>query len=300
MSDKIKQIPFFFVYFLPIDHFKNLDAKYKQLPHSVSNIVQRDIKYKIIYFKNICYNITKANFYSHTFPAQIYHVFFSASILHDKQISFTINYIQDNHTSGGYNKNGTHIDQDQDQDQDQDDHSVIFTPFIIHDQSQLPLLNNFSASFHFPSIRYHNMKMYFSRTLLTNPYIPFDIFLITYFLHNNIDTLTRNVLIEAKTIHTKVLYENIDRYDSLIKVDYIDNMVDSFVNHDTSVVVRKLLSFKYTWTYYSFCLFFLNHYPKLLEEHGLSNIFCLYIQSSPDERNTDLINQIYYILFTNI
>jgi hypothetical protein len=50
ISKKIKQIPMYFLYFLPIDTFINLDKEYKVLPMTNSNLVQREIKYKLIYF----------------------------------------------------------------------------------------------------------------------------------------------------------------------------------------------------------------------------------------------------------
>ena len=48
ISNRIKNIPLFFIHFNPIDHFKNLDKNYKLLPLSTSNLIQREIKYKII------------------------------------------------------------------------------------------------------------------------------------------------------------------------------------------------------------------------------------------------------------
>lgn len=274
ISDKIKQLPLYFIHFLPIDHFKNLDSKYKQLPHSSSNTIQREIKYKIIYFKETCSNITSAVFNSQTFPKSLYHVFLSASILHDKQISFTIDYADD----------------------------PMFTPFIHHDHCRLPLLNNFSSSFHFPSIRFHNMKLYFSRKLLFNPYIPFEVFFITYLLHYNVDILTHRVMLHIKDSFRETQCKKIKQHcDSLnlININYIENKMDSFVNHDASYVINQLLLSKYSWTYYSFCLFFRIHYPKLLYEYALYDLFESYIQSPYDERNSNLITDTYNILFTN-
>jgi len=273
ISDKIKQLPLYFIHFLPIDRFKNLDGKYKQLPNSLSSTIQREIKYKIVQFKETCSNITCALFDSQTFPKSVYHVFLSASILHDKQISFTINSADD----------------------------PMFTPFIQHDHSRLPLLNNFSSSFHFPSIRFHNMKLYFSRKLLFNPYIPFEIFLITYILHYNVDIITPHMMLHIKDSFRGTLCTNFKHDDSLnlTNINYIENKMDSFVNHDASYVINHLLLSKYSWTYYSFCVFFRIHYPKLLHEYALHDLFESYIQSPYDERNSNLITDIYNILFTN-
>ena len=76
ISKKIKQIPMYFLYFLPIDTFINLDKEYKVLPMTNSNLVQREIKYKLIYFdknkntdlysNNICSSLPS------TFPKSIY------------------------------------------------------------------------------------------------------------------------------------------------------------------------------------------------------------------------------------
>ena len=273
ISDKIKQIPLYFIHFFPIDRFKNLDGNYKQLPVSSSNTVQREIKYKIAYFKDTCSNTEQVLFNSRSFPQSLYHVFVSASILHEKQISFTIDSMDD----------------------------PMFTPFIQHDHSRLPLLNNFSSSFHFPSIRFHNMKLYFPRKLLFNPYIPFEVFCITYLLHHNVDTITLDIMSIVRESFRKTLCKNIKHDNSLnlIQMNYLENMMDSFVNHDASYVINHLLLSKYTWTYYSFCLFFRIHYHKLLYEYALHELFESYVQSPYDERNSNLITDIYNILFTN-
>lgn len=282
VSDKIKQIPLYFIYFFPVDQFKNLDGKYKQLPHSSSNAIQREIKYKIVSFKNTCSNIAQVRFDSQTFPISLYHVFVSASILHEKQISFTIDSMVD------YTLDTM------------DD--VLLTPFIQHDNSRLPLLNNFSSSFYFPIIRLHNMKLYFSRKLLFNPYIPFELYLITYLLHNNIDTLTPHVILHVKTSFHNTLCKHFEPTESfiLIQMDYIGHKMNSFANRDVSHIISHLLLSKYTWTYYSFCMFFRIHYSKQLMEYALHDLLESYIQSSYDERNPRLITDIYNILFTNI
>ena len=51
ISNRIKKIPFYYLHFLPISRFKNLDEQYKLLPISKSNLVQREIKHKIVYFQ---------------------------------------------------------------------------------------------------------------------------------------------------------------------------------------------------------------------------------------------------------
>lgn len=274
ISDKIKRIPLYFVHFFPIDRFKNLDSNYKHLPVSSSNTVQREIKYKIIYFKDIDSNITPVLFNSSSFSKALYHVFVSASILHEKHISFTIHSTED----------------------------PVFASFIQHDHSKLPLLNNFSLSFHFPSIRFHNMKLYFSRDLLTNPYIPFEVFLITYLLHNNVGILTPDIVsnVQMSFRDTLCKYMKSDEFSHFIQTKYIENKMDSFVNHDASYIINHLLISKYTWTYYSLCLYFRIHHKDLLHEYTLCDLFEDYIQAPYEERNLNIITDIYNILFTNI
>ena len=51
ISNRIKKIPFYYLHFLPICSFKNLDEHYKLLPISKSNLIQREIKHKLIYFQ---------------------------------------------------------------------------------------------------------------------------------------------------------------------------------------------------------------------------------------------------------
>ena len=55
ISNKIKNIPYFFIYFNSINSYKNLNKNYKILPESKSNVIQREIKYKIVtHINNNC------------------------------------------------------------------------------------------------------------------------------------------------------------------------------------------------------------------------------------------------------
>ena len=52
ISNKIRNIPLFLSYFLPIIESINLDENYNVLTDSISNSIQREIKYKLIQFPN--------------------------------------------------------------------------------------------------------------------------------------------------------------------------------------------------------------------------------------------------------
>ena len=52
ISNKIRNIPLFLSYFLPIIEYTNLDENYNVLTDSISNSIQREIKYKLIQFPN--------------------------------------------------------------------------------------------------------------------------------------------------------------------------------------------------------------------------------------------------------
>lgn len=258
ISKKIKQIPMYFLYFLPIDTFTNLDKEYKVLPMTNSNLVQREIKYKLIYFdknkdtdlysNNICFSLPS------TFPKSIYHIFYSCSILHKHDISFTLS---------------SH-------------------PFVSH-SGNLVQLSDFSYSFYFPLIQRHNLKLYFSPVLLQNPYISFDVFVITYLIHHPIECLRKE-----DTDHILELFTN---SREKIEINTFDHHIAYFHNYNSEQVIQYLFQFKYSWTYYSLCYFFVIHYPDLLEHFSLYNLFYTYIHSSFKERRDDLLGDIHAIVF---
>ena len=89
ISDRIKNIPMYFLYFVTIDSFKNLDEHYKVLPISNSSLVQREIRHKIIYIDKYV-DIGKNGFYTEfatNFAKYIYHIFHACSILHENMIN---------------------------------------------------------------------------------------------------------------------------------------------------------------------------------------------------------------------
>ena len=74
-------------------------------------------------------------------------------------------------------------------------------------------------------------------------------------------------------------------------------MMAYFYDYNSVQIIKYLLQFKNTWTYYSICSFFLFHYSDLLKHFSLHQLFHTYIHSSFKERNTHLIQDIHDILF---
>jgi hypothetical protein len=257
ISKKIQKIPLFFIHFLPIDNFKNMDKHYKLLPESNSNIVQREIKYKLIQYgnyvnKNIDYSPV---FSKDNFSKSLYHIFYSCSLLHKHDMSFTLST----------------------------------QPFITCDDTRLPILHDFSYSFYFPSIHMDNLKMYFSSTLLQNTYISIDIFIITYLLQHPTDCLCHTDTDDIVELFTE-RREKIDKKN-------IYNHISYFHNYNSQQIIQYLLQFKYTWTYYSLCYYFIIQYPDLLKHFSLYESFHTYIHSSFKERHSDIVQMIHRSLF---
>jgi len=272
ISEKIKKISMFFLYFNTIKNVKCLDEDYRKIvDEQLTNI-----KYKILHFYDECRGgrVVNSVFQSPKFGKSIYHLFYSANILHDNQMSFTMVHFSDD---------------DDDDDDDHDDSNIVCSPFVIQENNSFPLLNNFSNSFFFPIINLRNAKLYFSRSLLTNPYICIDVFLITYLLHLNIDVFTRDHMIEVYELYIK------DR--CLTDKELIITSLEYFIDYNRNEVVKYLLQFKYTWTYYSFFYFFILYYPEQLRVNGLYEMFLKYIHTSLVERNTNIVKDIHDLLF---
>jgi hypothetical protein len=262
ISKKIKQIPMYFLYFLPIDTFKNLDNEYKVLPMTNSNLVQREIKYKLVYFDKDKNRNKEIDLYSNniweslpsTFAKSIYHIFYSCFILHKHDISFTLSS----------------------------------QPFVSHG-GNLPQLTDFSYSFYFPVIQTHNLKLYFSPVLLQNPYVSFDVFVITYLIHHPIECLCEEDTDRILELFTKTREK--------IELNTFKNIISYFHKYNSIQVIQYLFQFKYAWTYYSLCYFFIIHYPDLLEHFSLYNLFHTYIHSSFKERHAELLADIHMAVF---
>lgn len=270
ISEKIKKISMFFLYFNTIKNVKCLDEDYRKIVDEQPT----NIKYKILHFYDECRGgrVVNSVFQSPKFGKSIYHLFYSANILHDNQMSFTMVHFSDD-----------------DDDDEHDDSNIVCSPFVIQENNSFPLLNNFSNSFFFPIINLRNAKLYFSRSLLTNPYICIDVFLITYLLHLNIDVFTRDHMIEVYELYIK------DR--CLNDKELIITSLEYFIDYNRNEVVKYLLQFKYTWTYYSFCYFFILYYPEQLRVNGLYEMFLKYIHTSLVERNTNIVKDIHDLLF---
>ena len=250
ISNKIKNIPFFFLYFNPINSFKNLDQNRNVLPLSSSNIILSNIKFKLIQHY---YSQSKPFVFNSNFSKSLYHSFISSYLL--QQIS--VCYI------------------------------ISSTPFI--DSDNLPLLNDFSFSLDLKKINYQNLKSYFSSDFLSNPFIPIDIFLISYLIHfkiSKLDTETINLILDQYTSNR----EKIEIYSILPILQY-------FLNYDSLSIIKYLFQFKLTWSYYSLSFFFIQYYSDLLKEYKLYETLMTYIQCHPKERNKNIINTINNILF---
>lgn len=250
ISNKIKNIPFFFLYFNPIKSFKNLDQDRNILPFSSSNSVLSKIKFKLIqtYYSNI-----KPFIFTDNFCKSLYHCFISSFLLEKIYICYIVSP----------------------------------TPFIT--SNNLPLLNDFSFSLDFKKINYSTLKSYFPIHFLSNPFISIDIYLICYLIHNNLSTLDTqhfNIILNDYTVNR----EKIQIYSILPILQY-------FLNYDTTKIIKYLLQFKHTWSYFSLCYYFIQYYSDLLKEYLLYETFIQYIQCPPKERNKNIINTINNILF---
>lgn len=259
ISNQIKTIPIYSSYFFPIISYKNLDENHKIIKDCVvlndnENIHTRDIPYKLIYFPN--YDFTLYNFHN-SFGISLYHTFLSVSILHDHNISYTVNH----------------------------------DSFIRSDKLGINnvLLHNFSNSFYFNMIHFDNLRDYFSLSLLDNPYIPIDVFIITYIIHTNTSTMSNN---EIDSI-SELFYdgrEKINKNSIFIDLSYL-------LNFSSQQVIKYLFQFKHTWSYHSLAYYFILHYPTLLTSHNLYDTFYQYINSTITERNPNIIADIHDSLF---
>ena len=255
ISNQIKTIPIFSSYFFPIISYKNLDENHDIITDSddIETNGKIDIPYKLIYFPNS--DFTQYNFHN-SFEKSLYHTFLSVSILHNHNISYTVN-----------------------------SDSFINCDKLINNV----LLHNFSNSFYFHMINYDNLRTYFSLSLLDNPYIPIDIFVITYIIHNNITTMSNN---DIDSI-SELFYdgrENITKNSTYINLSEL-------LKYSCPQIIKYFFQFKDTWTYHSLAYYFILHYPDLLNSHDLYDIFYQYINSNIKERNPNIINDIHDTLF---
>ena len=277
ISNRIKQIPFYYLHFLPISRFKNLDEHYKILPISKSNLIQREIKHKLVYFQkeeqeySCDYERNKHNpsmlFNKSDFAKCIYHVFYSCSVLHANKISFTLKecpFISSDiggGVSGGVGVSGG-----------------------------LPLLYDFSHSFYFPIIQSATFKLYFPESLLQNQYIPFDQFLLVYLVHHPTTCWT--------TEDTDSIIELFSTSRENIEINTIRVNMDYFHQYHSDQIIQYLLQFKYTWSYYSLCYFFIVNYSDLLHHFSLYDLFYSYIHSSSKDRSGNIVSTIHSSLFS--
>ena len=250
ISTKIKNISFFYIYFNPIQTYKNLDNNYKILPTSSSNIIQSKIKYKLTDF---IFPDLKAFIFEDNFSKSLYHLLIASSILNNNSICYIIST----------------------------------NPFIY--SNNVPILNDFSFSLDLNKISYKNLKSYFPSYLLKNPYIPIDIFLISFLIQNNISVLDNE--------NVNIIMDNYIKDREKIEVYFILTLLQYFLNYSTEQIIKYLMQFKYTWSYFSLIYYFIVNYPELLKEHLLYDTCLSYIQCQPKERNKNIIKTINNILF---
>lgn len=260
ISNQIKNIPIYSSYFFPIVSYKNLDENHKIIKESngLNNIGKNNttsIPYKLIYFPNSYF--TQYNFHNY-FEKSLYHTFLAVSILYDNNISYTVNH----------------------------------DSFIRSDNSDINnvLLHNFSNSFYFNTINYGNLRDYFSLSLLDNPYIPIEVFVITYIIHTNTTTLNNNVIDSI----SELFYDGREK----ISKNYIYTDLSYLLTFSSHQVIKYLFQFKHTWSYYSIVYYFMIHHSDLLKFHDLYDIFYQYINSTIKERNPNIIVDIHNSLFT--
>ncbi len=254
ISNRINNnIPYFFMYFNSIHSFTNFNKDYKRLPDTSRNIIQREIKYKLISYIHQDYKVFY--FTSNNFLKSLHHLFFSLRLLHSNNIYFTINNI----------------------------------PFIHVKDNNLPVLMDFSYSFNSSSFNVNNMKLFFSPSLLENKYIAIDVYIITYLINNSItifDATCCETIIEQYTS----CRENINK-------ERLFSFIHIFNNYDANKIIKYLCQFKSSWSYYSFCYYFICNYSNLLSDNALLVSFYIYINSSFKERDNNIINLIHNQLF---
>lgn len=232
---------------------KYINLDEKYTENTSDNI--NDIQHKILCFDD---NNHSTCILEHNFVTSVYHVFLSCSILHKNNISYTVT----SHES-----------------------------FVSLENSS-PLLYDYTTSFYFPNIKYNNLRSYFSLALLDNPYIPIDIFVITYLVHNNIPLINNIVLDTIVKLYTSNR-EKIDRNIILLDLTYL-------LKYSTAQIVKYLLQFKYTWSYYQLTRYFILNYHDELNENKLYDICQKYINSLMKNRDSNIVKHIHNIIFTTL
>ena len=239
ISNKIKNIDNYFVYFFPIHNVKTLDQQYNPIDTNddakLHYIKDKNITYKLLSYYTDKFNVFY--FSTDSFQKNIYHVFYSLNLLHKNNIS----YIIPNNRC-----------------------------FIVFDNN-LPLLHNFSQSFYFLSkdedtidddtidddtIDIINNNYLDTFNFINNPYISLDLFLISFLKHHKINTLTQND-ISNLIISYKSNREIIDK-------SFLESFFNQYNNFTIKQIIESILKYKYTWSYYSMCLYFLIHYESFL------------------------------------
>ncbi len=275
ISNKISSIPLFFLYYCPVMKTTNLDTNYQiisdTVDNSVNNKTQREITYKLV---NLYYNNWQLFFFNiDNFSHALYHIFHSCSLLHIHQVSFTI-------TESGLICNDSDGTDGTDGTDGNDDRGY---------NDLLPNLVDFSQSFYFPIIQSSYLKMYFRKEIMENKYISIDVFLICYLLTNNIDIMTETICQDICELYCSSREK--------IEINKIKNIINYFNNYNTNNIITYVMQWKYSWSYYSLCYYFIINYEEFISAFSLQSLFESYIHSFFKERNIDLLKNIHEVLF---
>lgn len=252
ISNKIKRISLYSLYFFPVIESKNLDDNYNIINDTSDITGTTRCGHKLLCFASNDYMRFDFNYH---FTKSLYRVFMASSILIKNKISYLVN-----------------------------------NDSFVYDGQSYPLLHNFSNSFYIPALKLGNIRSYFHRTLLDSLYIPIDVYVIAYLTNNGIVDMTESVIADISESYCTIDREKIDRNSVLSMLAY-------FLNYKTTQIVAYLLQFKHTWSCWSLSFYFIKEYPILLEKHSIYELLYHYINCTPKERNSSIIEDIHSALF---
>ena len=155
--------------------------------------------------------------------------------------------------------------------------------------SDYPVLNNFSQSINLNQINTSNIKSYFPKKMLSNIYVPIDIFIISYIIHNNVERIDKDAINNIIALFIS------DR--KFITIDKILPIFIKINGYHRNEVINYLFKYNYTWSNISAMFFFIKNYNDLLNKTKLDSIFDKFISHIPEERDILIINKINDCLF---
>lgn len=165
----------------------------------------------------------------------------------------------------------------------------IVTNNSFINNSDYPVLNNFSQSINLNQVNISNIKSYFPKKMLSNIYVPIDIFIISYIIHNNIERIDKD------TINNIIALFISDR--QFITIDKILPIFIKINGYHRNEVINYLFKYNYTWSNMSIMFFLIKNYNELLNKTNLYSVFDKFISHIPEERDILIINKINDCLF---